>query len=105
MFRIKLAVTTVAFIGSVFLYAACVGSSEVGGESVGTDCQAIINSKCVKCHYKTRICDALGTKSKRKWKRTIKFMVKQGAKLSKDEQKSVTECLSSLPKGSDIVCK
>jgi hypothetical protein len=105
MSRVKLAVTAVAFMGSVFLYAACGGSSEVGGASAGTDCQSIIDNKCVKCHYKTRICDALGTKSKRKWKRTIKFMVKQGAILSKDEQNIVTECLSSMPKGSDIVCK
>jgi len=104
MSRIKLAVTIVAFIGIIFLYAACGGSSEVGGASAGTDCQTIINNKCVQCHYKTRICDALGTKSKRKWKRTIKFMVKQGAKLSKDEQKNIAECLSSLPKGSDLVC-
>ncbi len=115
----KLAITFVAVLVSVFLYAACGGSSEVevatsagGGSSevvVATstngDCQATINAKCVKCHYKTRICDALGTKSKRKWKRTIKFMVKQGAQLSKEEQVLVADCLSTMPKGSDIVCK
>jgi hypothetical protein len=105
MSRKKLPITIIAFIVSVFLYAACGGSSEVGGQSVGPDCQAIIDVKCVKCHYKTRICDALGTKSKRKWKRTIKFMVRQGANLTQDEQKNVAECLSRLPKGSDVVCK
>ena len=121
MSRKKLPITIVAFIVSVFLYAACGGSSEEGGQpsgtvggqstgtvgeqSTGTDCQAIIDVKCVKCHYKTRICDALGTKSKRKWKKTIKFMVKQGAQLSKEEQVLVVDCLSTMPKGSDIVCK
>jgi len=65
----------------------------------------MINSKCVKCHYKTRICDALGTKSKRKWKRTIKFMVRQGAELSKDDQEALVECLIAMPKGSEVVCK
>ena len=129
MSRKKLPITIVAFIVSVFLYAACGGSSEeggqstgtvgeqstgtaggqstgtAGGQSTGTDCQAIIDVKCVKCHYKTRICDALGTKSKRKWKKTIKFMVKQGAQLSKEEQVLVVDCLSTMPKGSDVVCK
>jgi hypothetical protein len=101
----KLPITIIVFIVSVFLYAACSGSSEEGGQSTSTDCQAIIDVKCVKCHYKTRICDALGTKSKRKWKRTIKFMVKQGAQLSKEEQVLVVDCLSTMPKASDIVCK
>ncbi len=109
----KLPITIIVFIVSVFLYAACSGSSEEGGQSTGTvggqststDCQAIIDVKCVKCHYKTRICDALGTKSKRKWKRTIKFMVKQGAQLSKEEQVLVVDCLSTMAKASDIVCK
>ncbi len=115
----KLAITFVALLVSVFLYAACGGSSEVevatsagGGSSevvvatsTGGDCRAMIDSKCAKCHYRTRICDALGTKSKRKWKRTIKFMVKQGANLSKVDQETIVECLSTMPKGSEIACK
>ena len=68
-------------------------------------CTALVDAKCVRCHYKTRICDALGTKSVRKWKKTMKFMVKAGAQLSQDEQNKVVACLSSLPKGSDVVCK
>jgi hypothetical protein len=68
-------------------------------------CSAIVDAKCVKCHYKTRICDALGTKSARKWKKTMRFMVKAGAQLSQDEQNKLVACLSSLPKGSDVVCR
>ena len=106
MSRKKLAITIFALLVSVFLYAACGGSSEVEVvTSTNGDCQAMINAKCVKCHYKTRICDALGTKSKRKWKRTIKFMVKQGAQLSKDDQETIVECLNTMPKGSEVVCK
>ena len=111
----KLGITLFAILVSVFLYAACGGSSEVEvapvsskvevAASAGGDCQTTINAKCVKCHYKTRICDALGTKSKRKWKRTIKFMVKQGAQLSKEEQVLMVECLNAMPKGSEVVCK
>ena len=106
MSRNKLGITIFALLVSVFLYAACGGSAEVAvATSTGGDCQATIDAKCVKCHYKTRICDALGTKSKRKWKRTIKFMVKQGAQLSQDEQSKVLACLSSMPKGSAVVCR
>jgi hypothetical protein len=102
----RLIITIFALLVSVFLFAACGSSSEVVvATSTGGDCQATINEKCVKCHYKTRICDALGTKSKRKWKRTIKFMVKQGAQLSKEEQALVVECLNAMPKGSETVCK
>lgn len=106
MSRNKLTIPFIVILLSVFLYAACSGSSEVEvAQSPAGDCRTIIDSKCVSCHYKTRICDALGTKSKRKWKRSIKFMVKQGAKLSKVEQETVVECLSVMPKGSEIVCK
>jgi hypothetical protein len=67
-------------------------------------CSSIINAKCIRCHYKTRICDALGTKSVRKWKKTITFMVRRGAELTEDEQNKVAACLSSLPQGSQVVC-
>jgi len=106
MSRNKLGITIFALLVSVFLYAACGGSAEVAvATSTSGDCQTTIDAKCVKCHYKTRICDALGTKSKRKWKRTIKFMVKQGAQLSKEEQVLIVECLNTMPKGSEAVCK
>ena len=106
MSRNKLTITLIALLVSVFLYAACGGSSEVEvATSTGGDCRTMIDTKCVKCHYKTRICDVLGTKSKRKWKRTIKFMVKQGAEISKDDQVALVECLSTMPKGSEVVCK
>jgi hypothetical protein len=78
---------------------------EIGEAPTDEVCGSIINVKCVKCHYKTRICDALGTKSVGNWKRSIKFMIKQGAQLTEDEQKKVVACLSSLPKGSEVVCK
>ena len=92
---------------TVFLFlAACSSASDVSLETPSDlTCSKIVDAKCVKCHYKTRICDALGTKSVRKWKQTIKFMVKQGALLNEDEQNKVVACLSSLPAGSDVVCR
>jgi len=67
-------------------------------------CSSMINAKCTRCHYKTRICNALGTKSDRKWGKTIRLMVSQGAELTKDEQNKVVACLSPLPQGSQVVC-
>ena len=85
--------------------AACSGTAEIGEVPAEAVCISLVDAKCVKCHYKTRICDALGTKSVGKWKQSIKFMIKQGAELSADEQVKVIACLSSLPKGADIICK
>lgn len=89
-----------------FLFmTACSGPAEIGEAPSEEDCRTLVNTKCVRCHYKTRICDALGTKSVANWKRSIKFMVKQGAQLTEDEQEKIVACLSSMPKGSDIVCE
>jgi len=87
------------------LLAACSGSAPIGEPPTDAVCSSIVNEKCVRCHYKTRICDALGTKSVSNWKRSIKFMQKQGAQLSEDEQNKVIACLSSLPNGSAVVCE
>ena len=93
-----------AILLSVFM-AACSGTAEIGEVPTAAVCSSIIDVKCVRCHYKTRICDALGTKSIGNWKRTIKFMQKQGAQLTQDEENKVIACLSSLPEGSEVVCK
>jgi len=87
------------------LVAGCSGTAEIGEPPSEEVCSSIVDAKCVKCHYKTRICDALGTKSVGQWKRSIKFMQKQGAQLTEEEQSKVVACLSSLPKGSAIVCE
>ena len=92
------------FITFAFL-SACSTAPEIGESPPEAVCSSIIDVKCVRCHYKTRICDALGTKSVRQWKKSIKFMMKQGAALSVDEQNKVIACLSSLPEGSNVVCK
>ena len=90
----------------IFVFAAaCSGTAEVAEVPPDSVCSSIVDTKCVQCHYKTRICDALGTKSVNNWKKTIKYMQKQGAKLTEEELNKVISCLSSLPKGSDIVCR
>ena len=88
----------------LMLTAACSGTDEIGEVPSNAVCSSIVNAKCVKCHYKTRICNAVGTKSVHYWKKTINFMLKQGAELSRDEQDKVIACLSTLPEGSEVVC-
>ena len=89
----------------VLLMSACSGPARMVEPPSEAVCSAIVDAKCVTCHYKTRICDALGTKSAGKWEKTIKFMIKQGAQLTEDEQNKVIACLSSLPAGSPVVCQ
>lgn len=57
-------------------------------------CTALLTARCEECHYNSRICRKIGEKSKSAWKRTIKNMVHYGAKLNKNEQKSLLQCLS-----------
>jgi hypothetical protein len=87
------------------LVSACSAPPETGEAPSEAVCSAIIDAKCVRCHYKTRICGALGTKSSRQWEKTLKFMIKQGAQLTEDEKNKVIACLSSLPTGSNVVCQ
>ena len=87
------------------LLFACSGSNQIGEPPSDAVCSSIINTKCTRCHYKTRICHALGTKSVSEWRKTIKFMMSQGAGLTEDEQQKVVACLSSQPQGSEIICK
>jgi hypothetical protein len=92
-------------ISLFLLMTACSGTAEIGEPPSDAVCSSIVNTKCVRCHYKTRICDALGTKNVGQWKRSIKFMIKQGTELTEDEQNKVIACLSALPRGSAVVCE
>lgn len=99
MVHLFLALLVVAFV------SGCSGPNEIVETPPESVCTSLVDAKCVQCHYKTRICDALGKKSVSKWWKTIKFMIKQGAQLSDDEANKIVACLNSLPAGSDIVCK
>jgi hypothetical protein len=90
-------------ITALMFMASCNGPAEIETPPDAV-CRSIVNEKCVKCHYKTRICHALGTKSLGDWHKTINFMLKQGAQLNQDEKNEVIACLSSLPKESAVVC-
>lgn len=68
-------------------------------------CAELINTHCLGCHYKSRICQTLGKKRKWEWKSTVNYMIRLGVKLSEAEKKTIIDCLSSAPPGADFVCK
>lgn len=77
------------------------------------DCGKLLNSRCTACHYLTRICQKLEKEQKKgffggvfagSWNRTIKNMVKQGAKLTEAEQDTLTQCLDNSSSGVMEVC-
>ena len=61
----------------IILVTACTGRENIGEIPSNTVCASLVNAKCTRCHYKTRICAALGTKSISKWGKTINFMVNE----------------------------
>ncbi len=57
-------------------------------------CGELLQKRCQSCHYLNRVCTKVGKYSKRRWKATLKRMVKRrGAILDREEQKILTECL------------
>ena len=70
-----------------------------------TNCEELMNTKCTGCHYSSRICVRLTKKSTRAWKRTVKNMNRHGAKISKDEAKSIVTCLSEPSPGVTAWCE
>jgi len=59
-------------------------------------CPELLTNRCEVCHYNTRVCGKVQKKKgKGSWKRTVKNMVRQGAKLNKEERKKLIDCLST----------
>jgi hypothetical protein len=76
----------------VLLYA---GTGLAAG-SPKPKCGELLLSRCQSCHYLERVCSQVGVKSKRRWKATLKRMVKRrGAELSGDEQEILVGCLTA----------
>lgn len=59
-------------------------------------CFELLEKRCESCHYLSRVCQAVGERSERRWKATIKRMVKRrGATLDLNEQRILLECLAA----------
>ena len=81
--------------------------------STEESCTQLLTDRCESCHYLTRVCQKVDTERNKKrlfgnaagtWKRTIKNMVKQGAKLDKNEEKILVECLSKPTAEALAIC-
>ncbi|MCL7486558.1 MAG: hypothetical protein M8357_00090 [Desulfobulbaceae bacterium] len=66
-------------------------------------CTQLLTTRCETCHYLTRVCEKVEREQEKKywfggpegsWRRSIKNMVGQGAKLNKAEEEILVECLS-----------
>ena len=89
------------FAGIIFIVLLV---AAVSFDTKEKDCRVLLNTRCDTCHYRTRICQSLGTKSKREWQRSIKAMVRYGAKLTKDQQKILVTCLYEAPAKEKSIC-
>ena len=89
----------------LFLVLLFLGSGSAALAGNNNPCEALLNSRCQECHYKSRICQVLGQKSKGEWERTVNNMIRHGAKLSDAEKMGVIDCLYAAPVGADFVCK
>lgn len=70
--------------------------------AVGENCPELLVNRCQSCHYLTRVCQKIEKKKgKGSWKRSLKNMVRQGAKLSSAERKQLTTCLAKP--GEDVL--
>ena len=70
-------------------------STVMAKEVVKSECAELLITRCESCHYLERICGQVGKKSKRRWKTTLKRMVKRrGAQLNGDEQEILLRCLA-----------
>lgn len=68
------------------------------------ECCELLEENCTSCHYKSRICDKVGTKNKRSWKNTTKRMIRYGLKIDKAEVAKITDCLVELEGNSKEFC-
>ncbi|GAB4337885.1 MAG: hypothetical protein Kow0089_09430 [Desulfobulbaceae bacterium] len=77
-------------------------------------CTQLLMSRCETCHYVTRVCQKVERESRKKswfggsrgsWKRTVRNMVRQGAQLSKEEEKILVDCLSKPSEEVLSLCK
>lgn len=68
-------------------------------------CTDLLLKKCEECHYLSRVCQKLGQKSKWKWKRTMKAMIRHGAKINQDEQELLIDCLTDNGDAAKAACQ
>jgi hypothetical protein len=96
------------FIFVLIFFLVVVSRIGLAQESAGredTSCATLLLTKCDSCHYLTRVCYRVGKKSKRGWKRTLKSMVRYGAKLTEEQQNILLTCLTDSAQEVERFCR
>ena len=92
----------------LFFFLGCFAMSQLIYSPIARadeSCASLLQSRCLSCHFETRICDKMKKKKgKGSWKRTIKSMIRHGAKLDKGEQKLLIQCLAGRDKAALSLC-
>ena len=97
----KIHTTLVPLVITIFAIILLSTSSAIAKDN----CAPLLENKCTECHNLNRVCEKLGKKNKKRWVRTIKRMVKRGAKLTKSEKKEILNCLVDQSPGTLQACK
>lgn len=90
-------------VGLFALLTVSVVSAEDKAAGVKAD-DAMITAKCAACHKIDKVCKNIGKNDAAKWEAVVKGMVKRGAKLNEEEQKSAAEYLATLKPDSNTLC-
>ncbi|NQS71252.1 MAG: hypothetical protein HQQ73_03700 [Desulfobulbaceae bacterium] len=69
--------------------------NSVMGTEAQTDCYSLIENKCASCHFVDYICPGIRkNKGRMAWGWVINNMIKDGAKINREEKGQLTTCLS-----------
>lgn len=87
-----------------FLPAAFLLLAVLPATAAGESCTKLLRDRCESCHYLTRVCQKVERNMSRSswfggtagsWRRTVRNMVRQGAKLDGGEERQLVDCLSA----------
>jgi len=73
-------------------------AQSTANNDTNTECGHILETYCTSCHQTSRICQKLGKKSESQWNRTIKRMIRHGAKINKVQRAALAKCLGDQDK-------
>ena len=89
--RKQIALLVLSAAALVFLPAAPASSAEKQ-----ENCPQLIENKCAGCHFVDYICPGIRkNKGSMAWGRVVNDMIKEGAKISREEKGQLTACLSN----------
>lgn len=81
-------------VSAVFLFVVALGMVPRTARA-GEECKVLLQKKCSVCHFVKYICPKIEKNSGLiYWKWTLHSMIKEGAKLSDQEEKQLVDCLT-----------